>query len=165
MTTTTITTPVLKRPKAVGKPAPREPGASAAPPVLAAGGTAEFVLPHDSAAPAAARHVARALLTAHGVSDEIVDGALLVASELVTNAVEHALPPLTLHLRPEHAGGRIWIGVTDGGPAPHEGPWPSGCTEDEHGRGLLIVDMLAITHGNHTHPDGRATHWARITTR
>ncbi|MFC8016152.1 ATP-binding protein [Streptomyces cinereoruber] len=127
-------------------------------------GADECELDHDAAAPAAARHFAHILLASQDMPEETIDSVLLVTSELVTNAVEHALPPLTLHVRPDGMGGRVWIGVTDGGPAPQEGPWTASCTREEHGRGRVIVEMLAETHGSHTHSDGHTTHWARITT-
>ncbi|MEY9969598.1 hypothetical protein ABIA33_007687, partial [Streptacidiphilus sp. MAP12-16] len=33
------------------------------------------------------------------------------------------------------------------------------CPDDEHGRGLIIIDALAVAHGTHPHAGG-ATHWA-----
>ncbi|MGW7200855.1 ATP-binding protein [Streptomyces chryseus] len=121
-------------------------------------------LKHAPEAPATARHSAQAVLAGWRVKDEAIDAVVLVVSELVTNAVEHAQAPLTLHLHREHTGNRIWIGVTDGGPAPHHGPWTTSCTDDEHGRGMTIVNTLADTHGTHTHPNSTTTHWARLTT-
>ncbi|MFK4865695.1 hypothetical protein ACI3K4_10755 [Streptomyces sp. CSMPJR101] len=37
----------------------------------------------------------------------------LVMSELVTNAIEHALPPVVLRLHRDRAGDQVWVGVTD----------------------------------------------------
>ncbi|MFC8014453.1 ATP-binding protein [Streptomyces cinereoruber] len=144
------------------EPAPAAVPSEPVPTMHSADGTTECALSHDTAAPAAARHVARTLLTVNGVPDHMVDSALLVTSELVTNAVEHALTPLTLHLRLEQSGNRVWIGVTDGGPAPHDGAWTTSCSQDEHGRGRAIIDTLADIHGSHTHHNGHTTHWARI---
>ncbi|MFJ4866762.1 ATP-binding protein [Streptomyces sp. NPDC088748] len=140
-------------------PAPTPPMAALS--VSVADGTTECALPHDAAAPAAARQVTRKLLAGCGLPDTVIDSALIVTSELVTNAVEHALAPLMLHLHPKQAG-RVWIGVTDGGPAPYDGPWTASCSADEHGRGRSIVDTLADSHGSHTHANGHTTHWARI---
>lgn len=120
-------------------------------------------LPHRPEAPAAARHSIETILHDWHVDSETADAAVLVVSELVTNAVEHAQPPLALHVHRERSGSRVWVGVTDGGPAPHDGAWTSSCTADEHGRGMDIVDMLTEAHGTHNHPHG-ATHWARLTT-
>ncbi|WP_371666745.1 ATP-binding protein [Streptomyces sp. NBC_00289] len=120
-------------------------------------------LEHRPQAAGTARHLAQVTLQNWRTDTEATDAAVLIVSELVTNAVEHAQAPIALHLHREPTGSRIWIGVTDGGPAPHQGPWTSSCSDDEHGRGLTIVTMLADTHGTHPHPDGRTTHWARLT--
>jgi len=108
-----------------------------------------------------ARHTAQAACRAWRVDRQATDVVLLVVSELVTNAVEHAQPPLTLNLHHDGADGGVWVGVTDGGPAAHEGPWTSSCSSDEHGRGMDIVDALAENHGMHCHRGG-TTHWARL---
>ncbi|MFC8013824.1 ATP-binding protein, partial [Streptomyces cinereoruber] len=67
-------------------------------PVPRAAGTGERVfglpLEHGPLAPATARHAARAVLEAWGLDEEQVYDVLLVISELVTNAVVHALPPV-----------------------------------------------------------------------
>ncbi|MER7577845.1 ATP-binding protein [Streptomyces sp. NPDC126514] len=107
-----------------------------------------------------ARHLTEDFL-GHSHTDA-AEAVVLVVSELVTNAIEHAEPPIMLHLHRESSGNRIWVGVTDGGPAPHKGPWTSSCTETEHGRGLAIVDTLADAHGTRDLPDGNTTHWARL---
>ncbi|KOG49747.1 hypothetical protein ADK75_19090, partial [Streptomyces virginiae] len=73
------------------------------------------------------------------MNDDTADNLLLIVSELVTNAIEHALPPLTLHLN-HPTNNTMTIAVTDGGPATHHGPWTTNCTPDEHGRGNNIID-------------------------
>ncbi|MCX2185730.1 ATP-binding protein [Streptomyces sp. SKN60] len=126
------------------------------------GGDVSWTLEHRPQAPGVARHTAQSVLEAWQVNRETVDTVLLVVSELVTNAVEHARPPLALHLHREHAGERVWVGVTDGGPAAHDGPWTSSCSREEHGRGLDVIDALSDAHGTRAHPSG-ITHWARVT--
>jgi hypothetical protein len=84
-----------------------------------------------------------------------------VVSELVTNAVERALPPIALHPHRERAGERVWAGVTDSGPAAGEGAWTASHADDEHGRGLDIIDALTTTHGTRSRSGG-ATHRARL---
>jgi anti-sigma regulatory factor (Ser/Thr protein kinase) len=98
------------------------------------------------------------------MSEDVMSPALLVVSELVTNAVEHARPPVTLQLaRPEED--ILHIEVTDSGPASHEGPWTASCSDDEHGRGRAIVAALATAHGCHTTAgDHASTHWAVLST-
>ncbi|WP_406053553.1 ATP-binding protein [Streptomyces sp. NBC_01077] len=91
------------------------------PPVLQAvpAGSRVFSLSleHGHLAPAAARHAARPVLEAWGLAEDRVYDTLLVISELVTNAVTHALPPVVLHLHGTMDGsGRVQVHVTDGGP-------------------------------------------------
>ncbi|MET7458752.1 ATP-binding protein [Streptomyces sp. NPDC005574] len=137
-------------------PAPRRPAGDHGRDVTRA-------LEHRPEAASTARHLAQAVLEQWHTGAEATDAVVLVVSELVTNAVEHAQGPLALHLHREAVGSRVWVGVSDGGPAEQEGPWTASCTEDEHGRGLTIVDMLADAHGTHCHPHGGTTHWARLT--
>ncbi|MGW4759635.1 ATP-binding protein [Streptomyces chartreusis] len=118
----------------------------------------------DATAPAAARHTVRPVLTAWGLDADTLYDVLLVISELVTNAVEHAVPPIKLHLRlTRTADGRLgaYISVTDGGPASVRGPWTSSCAPEEHGRGRDTVDALATHTGTRA---GRTatSHWATV---
>jgi anti-sigma regulatory factor (Ser/Thr protein kinase) len=122
---------------------------------------AEWRLEHRPEAVGSARQLARTALAGWGASGDEMDAAVLVVSELVTNAVEHAEPPLVLHLHRQHADHRVWVGVTDGGPAAQAGAWSSSCAPDEHGRGLNLVEALAQAHGMRRH-EGGTTHWARI---
>ncbi|NNJ06203.1 ATP-binding protein [Streptomyces sp. PKU-MA01144] len=120
------------------------------------------VIAHRPEAAGTARHTTKAVLDSWHVRLETADAVLMVVSELVTNAVEHARPPLMLHLHREEDDGRVCIEVTDNGPAPHDGPWTSSCAADEHGRGLAIVDALTEAHGTHGVEGGRTTHWAHL---
>ncbi|MFE1175435.1 ATP-binding protein [Streptomyces sp. NPDC058773] len=108
-----------------------------------------------------ARRIVGSLLHRWQVTEEAATSVLLVVSELVTNAVEHAQPPLALHVLRERTGRRVWVGITDGGPSTRKGAWTASCTPEEHGRGLDIVDTLATAHGTRSHEAG-ATHWARL---
>ncbi|MFB7867853.1 ATP-binding protein [Streptomyces sp. NPDC056069] len=121
------------------------------------------ILEHCPDTVAAARNTARQLLKGWQVSRDCVDRVALVVSELVTNAIEHALPPVMLHIHRDR-GDRVWVGVSDGGPAPNSGAWIASCATDEHGRGLTIVDALAEAHGTHAYSAGATTRWARIIT-
>lgn len=121
-----------------------------------------WALPHRPESAGTARRVTRAALDDWGVDGDTVDQAVLVVSELVTNAVEHALPPVALHLeRPED--GTLHIEVEDGGPAMADGPWAASCAPEEHGRGGGIVAQLAAAHGSRPRPCG-ATYWADLST-
>ncbi|MEV0186075.1 ATP-binding protein [Streptomyces sp. NPDC050625] len=128
-----------------------------------AGGVVAQALEHRPNAAGAARAITRALLEDWHVDQDAAENVLLVVSELVTNAIEHALPPVALHLYRDPAEDHVWVGVTDGGPTQNDGVWTSSCTQEEHGRGLTVVKVLATRHGTHTYPGGTATHWALLT--
>ncbi|WP_369198970.1 ATP-binding protein [Streptomyces djakartensis] len=102
----------------------------------------DLPLEHGLTAPAAARHAARPVLASWGLSQEQVYDLLVVISELVTNAVTHALPPVVLHLQASHASGKVQVRVDDGGPQPTPAGWAACRPADEHGRGTLIVAAL-----------------------
>lgn len=83
--------------------------------------------------------------------DDLVSTAELLVSELVSNALRHASGPL--HLTLERVSGLRCL-VSDGSadlPRPADaGP------EDECGRGLLLVDMLAAQWGCEGGPGGKS---------
>jgi anti-sigma regulatory factor (Ser/Thr protein kinase) len=118
-------------------------------------------LEHRPEAAGAARRTTRTVLNGWRANHDVVEVALLVVSELVTNAVEHAQPPLALHLQRDEAKRRVWVAVSDAGPAVQDGPWTTSCTPEEHGRGLGIVDSLADAQGIQAHTPG-TTHWALL---
>lgn len=123
----------------------------------------ELSLAHDNTAPALARRAAREIITEWGLGDDAVYDALLIISELTTNAIEHALPPVALHLRPADVDGHpsVIIDVTDGGPAPVPGPWTASCSAIEHGRGNTIVTALAEQAG-YCETVAESDHWATV---
>ncbi|MFD3330312.1 ATP-binding protein [Streptomyces sp. NPDC058701] len=85
----------------------------------------------------------------------------LVVSELVTNALLHAAPPVVLHLRHEPQTRHLWVSVTDGGASRAADREP--VADDEHGRGLFIVAAVADDTGAETAASG-STYWARLST-
>ncbi|MEV6007859.1 ATP-binding protein [Streptomyces sp. NPDC051976] len=119
-----------------------------------------WALPHRPESARTARRIARCALDAWGIDDDITERVLLVVSELVTNAVEHARPPVALHLDLP-ADGSLHIEVDDGGRAAEEGAWTASRGTGEHGRGTGIIGFLAHAHGARTHQSG-ATHWAHL---
>ncbi|MFH8573906.1 ATP-binding protein [Streptomyces sp. NPDC017993] len=105
-----------------------------------------FALDRGPLAPSKARRLARRALADWGVGQERGHDVLVVISELVTNAVEHATPPVDLCLDPFRgaaAQGAVRISVTDGGAALTRGEWVAGCGVDERGRGRAVVEALA----------------------
>lgn len=107
-------------------------------------------LPSTDAAPAMARHLIAA--ACRGRPQQAVDIALILTSELVTNAVRHGSEPISLGISLAH--GVLHVNVHDGSrvaprPAPDGQPdgQPDGEPDSEHGRGLLIVAELASDWG------------------
>jgi len=87
----------------------------------------------------------------------LVDEMSLVVSELVTNAVRHAQPPVTLEI--ELRDGEVLVAVDDGSPGR-----PGLLRPPEHaegGRGLLLVEHISAETGVRPHPPGK-TVWASL---
>ena len=103
----------------------------------------QLVLPSTAEAPG----VARAYVAARAVRlpMELIDDAMLLVSELVTNAVRHGSPRITLTVRNDPAG--IGVGVTDHGQTLPMLPQRQPNDPMTSGRGLLIVDALATAWG------------------
>jgi anti-sigma regulatory factor (Ser/Thr protein kinase) len=87
------------------------------------------------------------------MSDDIVDIAELLVSELITNALVHGAgdPELVLTVDPP----RIRVEVRDADPTVDFGP-VVGEASRTHGRGLAIVDALATSWGVEPRWDGKA---------
>jgi anti-sigma regulatory factor (Ser/Thr protein kinase) len=116
------------------------------------------------ALPSAAEAVPRAR---HGVvaalrdwdCDALVDATALVVSELVTNAVLHARTPLEVTLVQERDGVRVAVrDLADGQPARRDSP-----SLASTGRGLVLLEALALSWGVDRHPGGGKTVWALLT--
>ncbi|MDH6129487.1 ATP-binding protein [Kitasatospora sp. GP82] len=142
--------------------APALSPSQAAPRTPRASGSA-WSLAHRPDAAGEARKITKELLARWRVADDAADSVLLTVSELVTNAVEHARPPVSFELSRDPGSRRVHIEVSDGGPAATDGDWAASCTDGEHGRGLEIIDQLTTAHGGRQEP-GHAIHWADVTT-
>ncbi|MER6674367.1 ATP-binding protein [Streptomyces sp. NPDC000983] len=119
-----------------------------------------FELAAHPGSPAQARRLTRARLTGWSICEDTCDTAALVVSELVTNAIVHTA---SRHIVCElHDGDDlVRIAVRDQGCAPGE-PHPAGQRGDEeHGRGLLLVDALCHAWGAHEHGPGLLV-WAEL---
>ncbi len=98
-----------------------------------------------------------------GARHACADAALLLTSELVTNAVVHSksgLPGGTVDLAVAAKAGGLLISVTDNGSdtgLPKAGTDPGG----EHGNGLLLVERMADDWGYCSQPD-RTVVWFRL---
>lgn len=87
------------------------------------------------------------------------DVAVLLASELATNAVRFARTPLVVWLG--HRSDRIVLSVEDASPAPATARQAEAM--EEGGRGLELVDALAQRWGERDLPSGKIV-WAEIAT-
>ena len=106
---------------------------------------------HTSAVPNT-RHFVEACLAGWRVDPELIETARLVASELVTNGLQHGSGPLTVRLRlgPEH----LCLEVDDQGPSFPE-PRTAG-DDDEGGRGLQLVEVLTEAWGTRPLDHGKS---------
>ncbi|MEU5721266.1 SpoIIE family protein phosphatase [Micromonospora sp. NPDC047738] len=133
------------------------------------GGADEHVrrvrLPADRRTPAAARALVRSVLGEADL-DELLNEALLLTTELTTNAIEHARTELDIEVEADNGG--LTVTVTD---------FASGPVEElivgvrnvsteiaevaERGRGLLLVDHFASRWGTTYLPTGKGV-WFRL---
>ena len=122
-------------------------------------------LPNDRRTPAAARALVRSVLAEAGL-DSLVNEALLLTTELSTNAVVHAGTELDIDVEADPAG--LTVTVTDFAPGPVEqlavGPrneQPDIGEVAERGRGLLLVDHFASRWGTVHEGTGKGV-WFRL---
>lgn len=98
-----------------------------------------------------ARNFSNEWLTTWGEREaELVSDVLLVVSELITNAVQHAAAPVALTLHNLKDGG-VAVTVTDGGTV---SPMPQAPDPDERGRGCFLVKAVARKSGCAIRPGG-----------
>jgi anti-sigma regulatory factor (Ser/Thr protein kinase) len=103
----------------------------------------ELTLPRDTAAPSLARRfVEDVSCNVHNAS--VLDEAKLLVSELVTNAVEHGAPPVTVKIECDGSEG-LKVCVSDRSRDPLE-PRNAGPL-DEGGRGLTLVELISSEWG------------------
>ncbi|MFF8998444.1 ATP-binding protein [Streptomyces achromogenes] len=109
---------------------------------------------------ARARRLTQARLSGWAVCADTCDSAALVISELVTNAIVHTASSRVVCELHDHDD-MVRIAVRDEGCAPGE-PHPSPQRPDEeHGRGLLLVDALCRAWGAQEHGPGLLV-WAEL---
>lgn len=116
------------------------------------------------AAPRHARALIRHALGRHPAADD----AVLIASELVTNAVAHSRsgrPGGTLLLAVETTADQadVRVQVRDAGSTGT--PGTPAAPDGEHGRGLAIVAAIASLWGSQPTATGGRTTWAQISRR
>lgn len=132
-----------------------------------------MALPHGPAGVGEARQRLRRELNECGAPDTVVDDAVLILSELLSNACRHARPIEDGDGEPGEPGiraawrlaedGLLTLEVTDGGGPTR--PKPSSPSLTAHGgRGLGIVDALSLDWGVDDTP-GEVTVWAVLAVR
>lgn len=115
-----------------------------------------ILIEHALSGPAKARAAVSRCCDRLGL-ETVQDDMQLVVSEMVTNAIRHAMPPICLEI--EAGAEDVVVSVSDGSPAR---PAARPATDDaEGGRGMMLVDLLAADHGVRPDPPGKAV-WARL---
>jgi serine phosphatase RsbU (regulator of sigma subunit)/anti-sigma regulatory factor (Ser/Thr protein kinase) len=134
--------------------------------------TVRATLSGSSLAPGSARGQVRAALLqwaelglpgTEKLTDRLADDAMVVVSELVTNAVVHAGTEVDVACRLEEASGALVVEVSDRHPsrAPRDAEAEAPYETPEYGRGLRLVATLAESWGI-TFGKGAKTVWARL---
>ena len=106
----------------------------------------------------ATRRFVTETLEAWGATSGLVSDAVLIVSEMVTNAIIHGAPPIELRLR--RGAGDVLVEVDDGASSVPRRLRPT--PDDEHGRGVLLMAMLAERWGTRPLRDGKSV-WCRLT--
>lgn len=128
-----------------------------------------MLVPHAPTSAAAVRARLLDEMRGRGLPMRVVDDALLVASELVSNAVRHGSPlertDGCIEVAWQISEHRVRLQVRDGGRGPASGAPRAqhGSADDERGRGLTIISLLAGSWGSSYAEDGSgATVWADV---
>ena len=118
-------------------------------------------VPHATDSAALVRHELSADLALHGVPPECIDEVVLVASELVGNAVRHTMAVDGLGLAVEWSvdPDGVTVQVSDPSSVPPAPRTPS--TTEPGGRGLWIVEALADDWGVRREGAGKRV-WAHV---
>ncbi|WP_422753778.1 SpoIIE family protein phosphatase [Micromonospora sp. WMMD708] len=122
-------------------------------------------LPADNRTPAAARAVVRSVL-AEADLDELLNEALLLTTELSTNAVEHARTELDIEVVADRIGLTVTVSDFAAGPVDELVVGIRNDTDQigevsARGRGLLLVDHFASRWGTTYLPTGKGV-WFRL---
>ncbi|MFD9904702.1 ATP-binding protein [Streptomyces sp. NPDC059063] len=135
--------------------------------------SSSMAVPHGPAGVGEARHRMRDQLRVSGVAESVIDDAVLILSELLSNACRHGRP-LGSGLKDDDSSdgdvraawrvdkaGRLTVEVTDGGGPTR--PVPATPSVTAHGgRGLNIITALAEAWGVRDDTRGEVTVWALV---
>ncbi|MBT2509780.1 ATP-binding protein [Streptomyces sp. ISL-98] len=132
--------------------------------------SSSMAVPHGPAGVGEARHRMRDELRVNGVSESVIDDAVLILSELLSNACRHGRPlgqaevgdgDIRAAWRVDRAG-RLTVEVTDGGGPTRPVPATPSVTA-RGGRGLNIISALAQDWGVRDSASGEVTVWVKVT--
>ncbi|BAC71937.1 MULTISPECIES: ATP-binding protein [Streptomyces] len=128
--------------------------------------SSSMAVPHGPAGVGKARHRMRDQLRTGGVADSVIDDAVLILSELLSNACRHGRPlgdalagdgDVRAAWRVDDCG-RLTVEVTDGGGPTRPVPATPSVTA-RGGRGLNIITALAEDWGVRDDARGEVTVW------
>ncbi|MEU3252983.1 ATP-binding protein [Streptomyces sp. NPDC006997] len=131
--------------------------------------SSSMAVPHGPAGVGEARHRMRAQLRGGGVAESVIDDAVLILSELLSNACKHGRPlgdalsgdgDVRAAWRVD-ASGRLLVEVTDGGGPTRPAPATPSVTA-HGGRGLNIITALADDWGVRDNARGEVTVWVVV---
>jgi anti-sigma regulatory factor (Ser/Thr protein kinase) len=114
-------------------------------------------LPPTEASLSAARNCARSVCREHGLEGDRCDSAVLVLSELLTNALRYGMCPISYAI--EVRDGQVLVVVSDGALA--EPVLSHAEVDAESGRGMRIVDEVSSDWGSFV-ADGHKQVWALL---
>ncbi len=132
--------------------------------------SSSMAVPHGPAGVGEARHRMREQLLRSGVSESVVDDAVLILSELLSNSCRHGRPLDATEIG-EGAVRAAWrvdvhgaltVEVTDGGGPTRPVPATPSVTA-RGGRGLNIISALAQDWGVRDSTSGEVTVWVQVT--
>ncbi|MEU4267775.1 ATP-binding protein [Streptomyces sp. NPDC026092] len=132
--------------------------------------SSSMAVPHGPAGVGEARHRMREQLIRSGMSESVVDDAVLILSELLSNACRHGRPlgradvgdgDVRAAWRVDPSGG-LTVEVTDGGGPTRPVPSTPSVTA-RGGRGLNIISALAQDWGVRDSASGEVTVWVLVT--
>src|SRR5215218_5186713 len=104
-------------------------------------------------------HSVRQLLVRWRLPEDVIDDAVLVVAELLTNVVEHARTPFRVVA--ELQVRMLYLAVEDG--AVGRAPAGPGCASPGYLSGLRVVNAVALRWGWQQHQTGK-TVWAEVLT-
>ncbi|KUO08861.1 ATP-binding protein [Streptomyces sp. DSM 15324] len=131
--------------------------------------SSSMAVPHGPAGVGKARHRMRDQLRRGGVSEAVIDDAVLILSELLSNACKHGRPlgeafagdgDVRAAWRVD-TGGRLMVEVTDGGGPTRPSPATPSVTA-HGGRGLNIITALSDDWGVRDNARGEVTVWVLV---